>query len=594
MPYARWLLIAAVVAVGLVITPHYGESWDERQFYKYADSALGAYSTWPQSGFVPLTGNTYDNYGPAYVMFTALAARLLGNVLPWSISDLRHLVYFFTFVVGLWALYGLSRRWLGRTAALGVTLLFGTQPVIWGHAFISPKDIPFLAFVILTLLLGFGWVDRMAGEPDGSAPAAPRQLILLTGIWLVLVLASILITPVVHAWIDSLVRAAAAGQQNIIAGLASDIRTADPGIYVVKYFVLFLRLRAVWIIGSTVVVGFIWRRIPGSLRFLASIAPAGLVMGFATSIRVLGPLAGLIVAAYAVRRLGRQALVPLLVYGLLGLFAMYVTWPYLWPDPLGHLVESVRVMSQYPWKGNVLFDGIQYASTELPRSYLPVLLAIQLTETAWLSILVGAVIGLLAVLRQRGGYAIPLLALVWFVLPFLGFVITRAPLYDNFRQVLFILPPLFMLAGPAFEAIPRRYIQIALITLTILPGVIAGMRLHPYEYIYYNRFIGGVHGAFRRFELDYWGTSFREAAAYLDEAAPPNATIWVEGPTHLLQAYARPDLKIYSTYESERASRYDYIVALTRFDLDLQAYPDAPIDHVVERDGALLSVIKKP
>jgi len=68
----------------------------------------------------------------------------------------------------------------------------------------------------------------------------------------------------------------------------------------------------------------------------------------------------------------------------------------------------------------------------------------------------------------------------------------------------------------------------------------------------------------------------------------------VEGPTHLLQLYARPDLKIYSTYEAERADHYDYVVALTRFDLDLQSYPDAPIEHVIERQGALLTVIKKP
>jgi hypothetical protein len=187
-----------------------------------------------------------------------------------------------------------------------------------------------------------------------------------------------------------------------------------------------------------------------------------------------------------------------------------------------------------------------------------------------------------------------MLALVWCILPLLGFALTRAPLYDNFRQVLFILPPLFMLAGLAFEKIRRLPLQIAIIALAVMPGVIEGLRLHPYEYIYYNRLVGGVQGAFRRFELDYWGTSYREAAAYLDATAPANATVWVEGPTHLLQEYARPDLKIYSTYEPERAGHYDYVVALTRFDLDLASYPEAPVEHVIERQGALLTVIKKP
>jgi len=132
------------------------------------------------------------------------------------------------------------------------------------------------------------------------------------------------------------------------------------------------------------------------------------------------------------------------------------------------------------------------------------------------------------------------------------------------------------------------------IALAVLPGIVIGVRLHPYEYIYYNRLVGGVQGAFRKYELDYWGTSYREAAEYLDATAPANDSVWVEGPTHLLQVYVRPDLKIYSTYEVERADHYDYVVALSRFDLDLSSYPQAPVVHAIKRDGAVLTVIKKP
>ncbi len=285
----------------------------------------------------------------------------------------------------------------------------------------------------------------------------------------------------------------------------------------------------------------------------------------------------------------------LLVYAVLAFFTMYLTWPYLWPDPLGHLVESAVVMSRYPWRGTVLFGGQLYPSTGLPPSYLPVLLAIQFTETAWLAILTGIVIAALQLVRHgRVAGSALLLSVVWCALPVLGFVLTRSPLYDNFRQVLFVLPPLFLLAGVAFDAIRDSRLRLAVIALAVLPGIVAGAQLHPYEYIYYNRLVGGVHGAFRKYELDYWGTSYREAADYLASVAPANATVWVEGPTHLLQLYARPDLKIYSTYESPRLDRYDYVVALSRFNLDLSSYPEAPIIHVIQRDGATLTVIKKP
>src|SRR5512143_1597003 len=115
--YALAAFLAVAFCIGLVTVRQYGESWDELQFFKYADRALEAYSTWPRTGTVPLTGNTYDNYGPAYVMLVALGARLLGFVVPWMASDIRHLLYFVTWLVGIWAFHVIARRWLAPVAA---------------------------------------------------------------------------------------------------------------------------------------------------------------------------------------------------------------------------------------------------------------------------------------------------------------------------------------------------------------------------------------------------------------------------------------------------------------------------------------------
>jgi hypothetical protein len=129
--------------------------------------------------------------------------------------------------------------------------------------------------------------------------------------------------------------------------------------------------------------------------------------------------------------------------------------------------------------------------------------------------------------------------------------------------------------------------------ICLLPGLWGTAHLHPYEYIYYNSFIGGVKGAFRDYELDYWGTSYREAANWLNENAAPDSKVWVEGPAHLLDMYLRDDIDLYSTYETERADHYDYIVATSRYNLDLKSHSDARIVHVIERDGAVLTVIKQ-
>jgi hypothetical protein len=589
-----FLLVIAVL--GILLTRHYGESWDELKFYKYADLSLEAYPSWLTTGLVPEFGNTYDNYGPAYVMLVSLGARALQTFIPWSLSDLRHLLYFFTFLAGIWAFYMLAKRWLGHIAAFGATLLFTTQPIFWGHAFISPKDIPFLSFFLLSLLFGLRLFDNpRLLSLSGLSPRSKRSLLVLTVLWLASIFVLYLGVDLFHSWIESAVRAAAAGDLNLIARIASDLDKVEPEIYIQRYFTLFLQSRLLFFLLSSFLLIFLYHRLaPIILQSLFSILLPAIFLGLATSIRVLGPLAGVIVALFAFRRIARKAIPILIIYAVVALAAMYATWPYLWPDPVGRFAESLRVMSQYPWPGQVLFNGVEYESTHIPRSYLPVLLGIQLTEPALVLFFAGLTVAILGYVKMREYFALLALTLVWLVLPLAGFILSRSPLYDNFRQVFFILPPVFLLAGLVFEKIKRPALQAALIALAILPGVIGIFRLHPYEYIYYNAFIGGESGAFRRFELDYWGTSYRAAAGWLNGNAPQDANVWVDGPAHLLEMYLRDDLDFYSTYEEERAQTYDYVVSTTRYDLDLRSYPEAKIIHQIERDGALLTVVRQP
>ena len=265
----------------------------------------------------------------------------------------------------------LCERWLGRGAALGATLLLATQPVIWGHAFISPKDLPFLTFFVLTMVAGFQLVDSTAMPTlDELGQGTRRRLLILTAAWAILVFGILESTPLVNAWIQNLVTAAAGGQSNILARVASDIRTANPDLYVQKFFVLYLRARAVLVLASAVGVALLWRKAPSAFRFVLSVAPAAILLGVTTSIRILGPFAGLMVCAYAFWKSGRKALPLVVVYIVIAAAATYATWPYLWPNPVGHFVESATLMARYPWRGQVLFDGALYpkhpAAADLP------------------------------------------------------------------------------------------------------------------------------------------------------------------------------------------------------------------------------------
>ena len=573
------ILLAVSLLIGIFTLNGYGDSWDDLSLRKYAAKSLEAYGTWFARGEVQITTEDLGSYGPSYVMAVALLSQ--------DNPDLRHFIYFVTFLAGAWAFYMLGLRWLSQPAALGATLLYLTQPVLWGHAFFNPKDTPFLSLFLLSIYFGLKLFDESPNPIQGS----DRRTALLTALWLGSVFSLFLLTDTFHTAIVNLVHAAKAGETNIISLTASDIRTAAPELYIQKYFTLFLRLRAVFFLLSSFF--FLFHKSFRSLHpsaFTRSVYPS-VFLGFTSSLRVLGPFAGLIVAYYALRKHGRKSIPTLIAYAVTAIIVMYLTWPYLWTNPLGNFIASIKTMSLYPWSGQVLFNGQQFASTELPASYLPVLLGLQLTEPLWALTLIGVVA---AGIRLREKRELIELSILWLILPLFGFIVMRTALYDNFRQVFFILPPLFWLAGVAIEQVKRPAFQMALIVLAALPGIVDGIRLHPYEYIYYNRFIGGVDGAQGRFELDYWGASYREAAEFVNTTAPANATVWIEGPSQLFELYAREDLKLYSTHEADRADHYDFAVALTRDHMDQASFPNAEVVYRIMRGRAVLAVVKTP
>jgi hypothetical protein len=103
-------------------------------------------------------------------------------------------------------------------------------------------------------------------------------------------------------------------------------------------------------------------------------------------------------------------------------------------------------------------------------------------------------------------------------------VASRACVYNGMRHVLFVVPVIACASGIAFvKAIgwlsrygaPLRAVLVAAGLGYGIYHVSVMIRLHPYEYIYYNRIVGGPAGAFGRYETDYWGNAYSEATRRL-------------------------------------------------------------------------------
>lgn len=161
-----FLLLSITLFAGLFLFDNYGQSWDEPDIYRYDDYALDVYLYFWHPQDMPNFDTNLDFYGPAFFMLATLLARGLTAFLP-SMTDIDawHLVYFVTFLIGVYLLYLLAKRWLSEWSAFGVALLFLTQPLLWGHAFINPKDTPFMVFFMASVYLGL----RMTDAPPRSS-----------------------------------------------------------------------------------------------------------------------------------------------------------------------------------------------------------------------------------------------------------------------------------------------------------------------------------------------------------------------------------------------------------------------------------------
>jgi hypothetical protein len=635
------ILILVNLVIGTAVVQDFGESWDEPIHNAYGVKSMQAYQDLLTSGNLPSfrIGDPV-NYGPAYTMTDLLLGQGLHTLVPaWSAIDGRHFVDFITFQIGIVSLYFLSKKWMSKWAAFGVATLFSTQPLLWGHAFMNPKDIPFLGFFLASVTLGIYMVDSLPASIDQASHRQPdlwsiRQLRdeweqardswkkvgvaflviyllpilgMITGISNLLV--SIVVNYLYHA--DKTSRLGAWFSR--YAANAAQIPVSN---YIHRAQAILFRLEIYYALGGLMIglLIFPWifpryfRRfirqglIPFPKRTLRlysypMVLVAGLILGYTTSIRIAAPYAGILVFLYAFYKSWRKAILLLIPYASIAILITYLTWPFLWADPLNHLIESMTLMSRFPFQERILFQNIHYLPADLPRYFLPYLITVQLTEPVLILFLLGFV--LITWNFIKGRQLEPLLmTILWLILPVLLIIFYHSTLYDNFRQYLFLLPPIFITAGIGLEAIFKKIkwipVQALILSILLLPGVFADVSLHPYQYVYYNSLVGGVRGAYHKYELDYWGTSYREAAQYVNATAPQNANIVVLGPVKSFQDFARPDLTITPIQSAREGIRYTFVVSDNRLDLVNPAcQTDNPI-KTIGRGGAIFAFIKTP
>jgi hypothetical protein len=236
----------------------------------------------------------------------------------------------------------------------------------------------------------------------------------------------------------------------------------------------------------------------------------------------------------------------------------------------------------------------------MPWSYLPTLFALQMPEVL-VALAIAGMVGTFIVLTRKDvtgrRKTILLMLTLAAILPIAIAIVKRPALYNGIRHFVFVTPPMAVVGGVAFawgmnwlkENRPNwQPLAVAVFAFGLVLPLAEMIRLHPYQYTYFNDVAGTVREADDLFMLDYWGLAFKQASDGLHEQlaaqheTPPHGRKWkvaVCGPQRPAQVALGPDFTI--GWDSHAA---DFAMTLGEFYCKGLA---APVMLEIKRDGVV-------
>ena len=240
-----------------------------------------------------------------------------------------------------------------------------------------------------------------------------------------------------------------------------------------------------------------------------------------------------------VRRPERPARRRAAMLGLYGAAVACLTvalFPFLWKSPLGRFAEVFATMSRFPFHRTSLYLGQQLPPEAIPWHYAPVWIGVT-TPLAYLALFgVGLLVTARSCLtRPARLFGHPetrnrLLWALWLFVPLVSVVAGKATLYDGWRHLYFVYPALVLVAVEGAHAVASVLRPRLPVRLSAHAGALAAagclivfvepasflVRYHPYGNVFFNRLAGEDMRTVRnRFEVDYWGLSYRRGLEYV-------------------------------------------------------------------------------
>ena len=186
--------------------------------------------------------------------------------------------------------------------------------------------------------------------------------------------------------------------------------------------------------------------------------------------------------------------------------------PNYWND-FTKIYYAILYMGQHIQTVCTVTLGTCMKAQNLPSTYIPIWLFFKLPILILLGLITFPIVEKRIFLDKKNGIIIGSLIASCFLI-ILSLIFFNVNLYDEIRQILFLIPIIFIISL-SFLFFFSKKISFLLIPLFIIFFSIQNIKIFPYNYIWLNNF-SSFTKVNNVFETDYWGVSTRNISNYIN------------------------------------------------------------------------------
>jgi tetratricopeptide (TPR) repeat protein len=287
-------------------------------------------------------------------------------------------------------------------------------------------------------------------------------------------------------------------------------------------------------------------------------------------------------------------------------------WPWAAQNPIANPLIALKIFSRFNQFNSIeLFEGVRINNNAIPWYFVIKWFYISFP----LFILTGFFL-FFSFWRwyMRDGFArvfSTFFIVCTVILPLAVVMVQGSNVYDDARHLYFVLPSIVALCAIGWywflKILPPAYKWPAFLFCfcAMLQPFLFMVRNHPHEAIYFSPIIGGEKGAFKRYEMDYWGFSLRAAINWLDNTdsllaknRKTKVRLWY-GEQRKLSYYTEKSKHLVYAVATTASPDWDYWLVLPAESKHkpglLENWPPPGTVHQIMADGApLCAIVRNP